>query len=357
MRIWVDLANSPHVPFFVPVVRALRERGHEVIFTARDHAQTLELAEQAWDGVEVIGRSSPGHAVPRGEPWAGARSTWPGGRAAAQPELALSHQSYGQMLAARAVRLPAVTAMDFEHQPLNHLAFRLARGVILPRAMKGGPAASQGATDRKTAYYDGLKEELYLGDFEPDRSVTERAGLPAGDDRILVVARTPPSRATYHHFGNDLFTDTLSAVGARPEAVCVVLARFPEQRKEILDMGLNGVIVPARALDARSLMYAADVVLGAGGTMTREAALLGVPTYSLFAGRRPAVDDWLEQRGLLTRLETVDQLLPLRRREREPIALDQLRRRGDGLVDWFVDHALAVSGQATPRPGAIGARA
>ena len=48
MRIWIDLANSPHVPLFVPVVRALEQRGDEVVLTARDHAQTVPLAVEAW---------------------------------------------------------------------------------------------------------------------------------------------------------------------------------------------------------------------------------------------------------------------------------------------------------------------
>ena len=59
MRVWIDLANSPHVPLFVPIVRALRERGDEVVLTARDHAQTLPLAAEAWPEVVVIGGESP----------------------------------------------------------------------------------------------------------------------------------------------------------------------------------------------------------------------------------------------------------------------------------------------------------
>ena len=83
---------------------------------------------------------------------------------------------------------------------------------------------------------------------------------------------------------------TVAEQGAR----CVVLARRPEQRRAIGALGLPNVVLPEHAIDSRSLMYAADLVIGAGGTMTREAALLGVPTVSVFAGRTPAVDRWLE---------------------------------------------------------------
>ena len=83
------------------------------------------------------------------------------------PDVALSHNSYAQIVAARALRMPVVTAMDFEHQPVNHLAFRLADRVLLPRALRARESSHR-APASKTCWYDGLKEELYLGDFEPD---------------------------------------------------------------------------------------------------------------------------------------------------------------------------------------------
>jgi predicted glycosyltransferase len=90
-------------------------------------------------------------------------------------------------------------------------------------------------------------------------------------------------------------------------------------------------------------MQDADLVLGAGGTMTREAALLGVPTFTLFAGERPAVDRWLEQQGMLRRLESVDDLLPVRRRSDAADRIGELRRRGEHLVAQFVDVTLEAA--------------
>src|SRR5207248_9198423 len=44
VKIWVDLDNTPHVPFFIPIIRELRNRGHQVVVTARDAFQVCELA-------------------------------------------------------------------------------------------------------------------------------------------------------------------------------------------------------------------------------------------------------------------------------------------------------------------------
>ena len=91
----------------------------------------------------------------------------------------------------------------------------------------------------------------------------------------------------------------------------MILPRYPEQVGALQELALPNCLIPAEAIDARALMYESDLVIGAGGTMSREAALLGVPTVSVFAGRQPAVDRWLEEGGALRRLSSVEQLGPV----------------------------------------------
>jgi uncharacterized protein len=351
VRIWVDLSNSPHVPLFAPVTRRLVAEGHTVLVTARDNAQTVELARQAWPTVDVIGSESPpgltakarslGGRVGELVRWAGANDI----------DVALSHNSYAQIVAAAIRRIPAVTAMDFEHQPANHLAFRLSTRILLPRALKGSYEVRRQGADGRATYYDGFKEEIALGDFEPDTQILSRLGIDAGPGTVVVVARTPPSRALYHRFENPVFLDALEQISSDPRAHCVVLCRHPEQRDELRRLRLVNCTIPDRAVDSRSLMAAADVVLGAGGTMTREAALLGIPTISVFAGRRSAVDSELERLGCLRFARGVAEIVPLRPRQAPPRSPDDLRRRAERLVDRFavvVKEAAALDPQANP---------
>src|SRR4051812_28422564 len=99
MRIWIDLANSPHVEIFGPVVTRLRELGHGVLLTARDHAQTVELASRRWPDLLVVGNQSPPNRLVKG--WsAGRRALSLSGIAGDwNPDVALSHGSYAQLLA------------------------------------------------------------------------------------------------------------------------------------------------------------------------------------------------------------------------------------------------------------------
>lgn len=339
MRIWIDLSNSPHPLLFSPITRRLQELGHQVGITARDHAQTLGLTIDRWPDAAIIGGPSPKSRVQKARVMLeriGSLRQWARSFAA---DVALSHNSYGQIVAARTLSLNIVTAMDYEGQPANHVAFRLADKILMPVAMRGSAVRRQGATATRTRFYSGFKEEIYLGDFEPDMTALASIGVEA-DGRALVVARTPPTRAIYHRFENPLFVEAMEALGNDPGICLVVLARYPEQQKAIRALGLRQAVVPDHATDSRTLMHEADLVIGAGGTMTREAALMGIPTYSVFAGKQAAVDRELERQHRLQRLTSVDQLLPVKPRAVQPRTIQELRIRATDLVETFVDATL-----------------
>jgi predicted glycosyltransferase len=339
MKVWIDLANSPHPLMFAPVARLLEAEGHEVLITVRDHAQTLPLARERWNDLAVVGSSSPAgryakaralsHRVAQLRRWARRH----------HPDVALSHNSYAQIMAAFSARIPAVTAMDFEYQPANHVAFRLAHTVLVPDVLPREVLHRQGASPRKLRTYSGLKEELYIGDFEFDVDILPKLGITARP-RVLVVARTPPSRALYHRFGNPLFEEALRAICQQPDVMCVVLPRHPEQIAALEALKLPRCVVPPSAIDSRSLIYSADLMLGAGGTMTREAALMGIPTWSVFAGKPPAVDVWLERQRMLSHLTLPEQLAQLEPRPSPPRSPIDLRKRAQAVKRELIDATL-----------------
>jgi uncharacterized protein len=339
MRIWIDHSNSPHPLLFSPVARSLEEAGHTILVTARDNAQTVELASQRWPDVTVIGGLSPKGRKAKARAMARRVLDLRRWAKSQRPDLALSHNSYGQLVAARTLNIPSVTAMDFEHQPANHLAFRLARTVLLPIALQPLNLHQQGATKAKTHFYPGLKEELYLADFSPDPTVLERLGVERSADHPLVVARPAPDRALYHSFENPLFVECLKVALRNPKATAVVLPRNNEQREALAALDLPRCVVPNHAVDSRTLMSQADLMIGAGGTMTREAALMGAPTVSLFAGRRPAVDRWLEEQGQMRIIERIEDL-PEVTSQTHVDRFEHLRRRGEMLVSHFC-HAVS----------------
>ena len=305
MRIWIDLANSPHVPFFRALIPEFERRGHAVEVTARDFAQTLELAEAAGLSPAVIGAHGGGKLAGKAGNLFGraaALANWARGRGF---DLAVSHNSYAQVLAARLLRIKSVTLMDYEHQPANHLAFRLASRVVVPRAFPEEALRRAGARARKVRRYDGTKEDVYLTDFTPDPQFAGTLGaLGVTPEDVLVVVRPPAREALYHRFENDLFDELLERLKADARVKIIMLPRTAAQRALYEGRAGERLIVPRAALDGANLIAAADLVVSAGGTMNREAAALGTPAATVYAGRWAAVDEELVREGRLIRIGT-----------------------------------------------------
>ena len=338
MHIWIDLANSPHVPFFGALIPEFKQRGHQIEVTARDYAQTVELARTAGLMPIVIGghgggklAGKAGNLVGR----AGSLAKWARGRGF---DLAVSHNSYAQIAAAGGLGIKSVTLMDYEHQPANHLAFRLASRVIVPRAFPDSALRRYGASRGKVKRYKGTKEDVYLANFAPDPNFFETLrGLGVGPDDVLVIVRPPAREALYHRFENELFAEMLDRLSSRTNVKTILLARTDAQRAEYEALSRPNLILPRAAIDGANLIAAADIVISAGGTMNREAAALGVPAATIYAGEWAAIDEELVREGRLYRIVSREDLESLSL-GKKPTATP---RRAKGVLAEVIELILA----------------
>jgi uncharacterized protein len=298
VRVWIDITAPAHVLVFRPLIRILRDRGDEVEVTARSYAQTLELLELHGIAAEIFGRHGGRSRVGKARALTsrlGALRRWAKGR---EFDYALAHGSHELTITARRLGIPSSTTFDYEFAWLQHqLGLRAATRVVVPEAIPPGRLERYGVRPPKLRQYEGLKEEYYLADFEPDRAVVERLSLDSV--RTLVAVRTPPDVSLYHRRSNPLFPQVLEHLGRQEDLHAVVLPRTQEQGEYVRSLGLPAVVVPEHAVDAQSLIALSDLVVSAGGTMNREAAALGVPVYTTFGGRLGGVDEELIRQGRL----------------------------------------------------------
>ncbi|HEX4673127.1 MAG TPA: DUF354 domain-containing protein, partial [Solirubrobacteraceae bacterium] len=272
-----------------PLVELLESDGHEVEITARPLSHTLELLDDwghpytalgHYGGVSRVGKARAAAARVRDMLRFGRGRGF---------DAALAHGSTDLPVASRVLRVPNSTMFDYEWAVLQHnINCRLANRVLVPDAIPAERIARYGAKPPKLVRYPGLKEEYYMAEFEPDTAVLDQLGVDR--ELPLCVVRTAPSYALYLGGSeNPLLPRLLRHVVEEEGAQAVVLARTPEQRQDIRALGLERVMVPDRAVDGRSLVAFADALVSAGGTMNREAAVLGTPVWSIFEGKMGAV--------------------------------------------------------------------
>ena len=284
MRVWIDMTNSPHVPFFRPLIRLLEERGHEVRVSARDFAQTLELLETAGIAHEVVG--PPHGGAGRAGKIRAMGSRLRALRAWAGPQrfdLALSHASHELPLAARSLGVPRPTPTTTSSRaPSTRSAHARRPASSFPTRSPRSASTASARRPARCGATRGSRRSTTSPGFTPDPAVLDVLGLDP--TRVLAVIRTPPEVSLYHRHGNPLFADVLERLGGDPAVQAVVLPRTPAQRDAIREAALPSLVVPEHAIDAQSLIALADLVVSAGGTMNREAVALGTPVWTTFAG-------------------------------------------------------------------------
>ena len=141
---------------------------------------------------------------------------------------------------------------------------------------------------------------------------------------VLVVVRPPARDALYHRFENELFDELLERPLAHSMAKVILLPRNESQRATYGERASAKLILPAHALDGPNLIASSDLVISAGGTMNREAAALGVPAATIYAGEWAAIDEELVREGRLRRVSTREDLVSLPIEKKAPAR----RRRG-----------------------------
>ena len=306
-KVWIDFSNSPHILFFSPIIQKFEQDKIPYLITIRDFAQTEELANLFNLNFIKIGEHSNKknffkifNIMKRAyklRAWAKRKNIC----------LALNHSSYAQIIAAKSLKIPVVTLMDYEYQPANHIGFRFSDYLFVPDCFSNNVLKKYGSDLNKVYKYKGIKEELYLRNFQPQQNFLEivyqsldsNLSYKEFKNKVIITVRTPATMSAYHQFDNLLFDRLIEYISQLENTVIIYLPRTIEQKEKIIFNRLSNVFCPKKILEGKNLIYNSDIVISAGGTMNREAAVLGTPAYTIFAGKMGSVDKELIKKSLL----------------------------------------------------------
>lgn len=322
-RIWIDLENTPHVPFFEPIIDELRARGYPVTVTARDAFQVCDLADAKGMPYVKIGRHYGKNRFLKvaGLCWRSLQLAPVALRE--RPALALNHGSRAQILLCNLLRIPSMLIMDYEHS--QGIPFMGPTWELVPDVV-GGKDTWHTSSQDQLLKYPGIKEDVYAWKLVPDPGILSSLGLETSD--LIVTVRPPATEAHYHNPESEkLFTRFMERACLTPGTRVVLLPRNKKQadviRRHYPEWFANArTVIPREAVDGMNLIWHSDLVVSGGGTMNREAAALGVPVYSIFRGPIGAVDRELARQGRLILVEDEEQVeseILLKKRQARPL--------------------------------------
>jgi predicted glycosyltransferase len=231
------------------------------------------------------------------------------------PDVSISHSSFYSPVVSRVLGIKSVYINDNEYAGGNIISFRFADIIMVPEFVETKKVVSQGAKMTKLCKYPGVKEGIYLWHIEQGEIKKKYDNL--NNYKKIIYIRPEPWSAQYYK-GEINFLDKL-ILALRDRYTVIILPRGTEQIHYYKQPKFSGIIVSEKSVRLLDIMKNCDLFIGAGGTMTREAAVLGVPTISVYQDKLLDVDKYLIRNGFMLHrkhleVEDIQKILSLNRK-------------------------------------------
>ncbi len=290
-KIWIDMTNSPHVLFFEPLIKMLKKEGVEFLITARPYQQTIELLKQKKLDYEIVGkhygksrfRKAFGLLFRSFLLWKGII------KQKNRISFSISHGSPYCSIASNFAGIYNLWTLDGDKAKDAIVpSVKFANKVIIPEIVPKENYVKMGTREEKIVQYPGLKEEVYLWDFKTNKTYLEEIGVET--DKPIILMRPEASEAVYIK-ETEFLIPLIKTL--KEDYFVILIPRTPDQNVVYRRKFGNSVFIPAEALDGPNVIANCSLVISAGGTINREAVVLGKKVISTFREEMLTVDEWL----------------------------------------------------------------
>ncbi|MCD6421028.1 MAG: DUF354 domain-containing protein [Thaumarchaeota archaeon] len=310
MKIWLDILSPKQLFLFTSIAKRLKELGYELLLTSRSYVQLDDLIENMFRGWSIlrVGRWGGGSLEGKLRASIERMNLLLDPVISESPSLCISSGSPEASRIAYGLGIPHFLVSDTPHSPVNRLVAPISERVLTPWVIPVEEWVKAGASRGKVRRYKALDPCFWLRDFKPDEAILRELEL---EKNGYLLFRMPETQAAYLNADDETF---LKAAGKLVEVLgdlkLVILCRYREQAEKARKIlgEFSEVKVVDRLLPGASITYYSALLVGGGGTMTQEAALLGVPAISIYPGKLPAVHDYLRRRRLIIYCNRLEKL-------------------------------------------------
>ncbi len=288
MKIWIDFINTPQVSFWIPFIKEFKSDNHQIILTCRDSGNTIELLKQHGLDYQLIGKKVGKGVLQKLLFFPKRIYQLYSFISKNKPDVAASQSSFYQPVVARLLGIPCLYTNDNEHAKGNLAGFIFAKKVLLPIALSTEKFTKKWPLRSKIIFYPSVKEAIYLSQ-QPDL-----IHLIPGN-KTTIYFRPEPWSAQYYYGPLNFFDETLLSLAT--EYNIIILPRDSNQIVHYNQEKFKKIVVAEKPLMLKDIISDCKLFIGAGGSMTRELAVLGIPVISIYQAELLCVDKYLVERG------------------------------------------------------------
>ncbi len=279
---------------FYDLIRELESEGHEIIITSRPLANTIELLDQKGLKHTVVGEHYGKNFIKKVFGYPIRVMQLRRFLKSQKPDLAVSQSSFHSPVVAKLLHIPSIYTNDNEHALGNQPSFYCATQILIPENLPVKNVAKNGISAKKVKQYPGVKEGIYLWSKGEAIQQKRKQNHP---DNITIYIRPEPQTAQYYK-GKQNFLDDI-ILELQDKYKITVLPRDANQAKHYKQQKFAATMVPDKPLSFDTIAADCTIFIGAGGSMTRELAILGIPTISVYQDDLLEVDQFLISKGIM----------------------------------------------------------
>jgi len=310
LKIWFDILTPKQLLFFEQIVRKLR-KSNQVLCTSRNYREVIGLAKIRNVRLVLVGKH--GGAEKSDKLKASLRrmhylSTMVERFA---PDLTISFCSPEAARISYGLGIKHIAFTDAPHaEAVMRLSVPLVQKLLIPWIIPKKEFVKYGISESDIIQYRAIDAAVVIRGKSKNYS---RSDFCLKNKKTILI-RTEESQAAYISSKKNMVSHIIYEIAKEfSNYNVVILGRYSSQINWFKKEFGNKVIVIDRVVDGNGLLQFVDVFIGSGGTMTAEAALLGIPTISYDAVPNH-IEKYLVKNGLVIREENPKKIVKIVKR-------------------------------------------
>jgi predicted glycosyltransferase len=338
------MTNAPHARFFKDIIDYYLNNGDDLLITTRDFGDLNKLMDDFGFDYVSVGAHGGANLSEKLKCSSQRFDELVDIVTSEKIDVALAKHSVELPRIAFGLNMPNLYVIDNEYaQAVNKITLPLCDRVIAPNVIDTDILSKYGLDPSKLIRYDGTSELMHLKNFNFNPDVFNTLKINLKFDKNILI-RPEASMASYLDVNHEVSV-LLSIVNTlKHHANILLLPRFKAQASIFKDMDNVTLLDPP--VDVSSIIKSCDLVIGAGGTMNREAAILNTPIISCYPGKTLAVDQYYIDKGLIFKslkedviLDTAFKILSNDKKENKTtFSKEYFNKRYDQLFNLIIDN-------------------
>jgi predicted glycosyltransferase len=271
--------------FFKPVIDLLREEGHELLCTSREYREAVELAKIKHLDLKIVGRHGGAGKYEKLSESADRVFKLAYIIKQFEPDAAVTFSSPEAARVAFGLGIRHFGVNDSPHaESVAKLTIPLMNHLFCPWVIPYSAWINFGISKNNITRYRALDPVAWLKRYPISSSASLIDKLNLNIEKQTILIRLEETKASY--IADKKVENRISMIDAIVNDLyqstnLIILCRYEDQTLEVAKRYEGKAHIIRNMIQGTSLISLADIFIGAGGTMTAEASLLGKPTISI----------------------------------------------------------------------------